>query len=119
MKLKNYILLSISTLTLAGCTSEDITNAPDDERIPLRLEATLSGDRPVTRATNDAFESTDQILSYVEHVDGSSSRVMSKLVSFTTATQSTSMYWDDFSDSSSEDKYLRTTGHGLRSYYGY
>ena len=119
MRLKNYILLTISTLTLAGCTSEDITNTPDDERIPLRLEATLSGDHPVTRATNDAFESTDQILSYVEHVDSSSSRVMSKLVSFTTATQSTSMYWDDFSDSSSEDKYLRTTGHGLRSYYGY
>jgi hypothetical protein len=58
-------------------------------------------------------------LSYVEHVDGSSSRVQAKLVSFTTATQSTSMYWDDFSDSSSEDKDLRKTGHGLRSYYGY
>gem|GEM_PF-1705859 len=29
------------------------------------------------------------------------------------------LYWDDFSNSSSADTYLRTSGHGLQSYYGY
>ena len=122
MKLKNYILLTISTLTLAGCTSEDITNTPDDERIPLRLEATLSGDRPVTRAEGSKFADDDELWSYVEHVSGTNpyTSVQGKLVNFTYATESTAMYWDDFSkstESGSED--LRTKGHGLRSKYGY
>ncbi len=29
------------------------------------------------------------------------------------------LYWDDFSNSSSDDTDLRTAGHGLQSYYGY
>ena len=62
MKLKNYIIFSISTLMLAGCTSEDITNTPDDERLPLRLEATLSTSRPVTRAAGDQFDDDDDLL---------------------------------------------------------
>lgn len=31
----------------------------------------------------------------------------------------TPLYWDDFSNSSSSDTYLRTSGHYLQSYYGY
>lgn len=31
----------------------------------------------------------------------------------------TPLYWDDFSNSSSSDTYLRTSGHFLQSYYGY
>lgn len=34
-------------------------------------------------------------------------------------TTSTSLYWDDFSNSASADKDLRTDGHYLESYYGY
>lgn len=138
MKLKNYILLTISTLTLAGCTSEDITNTPDEERIPLRLEATLSGDRPVTRAYDNVFEKGDKLLSYVQHVYKSGSDysavtgVQASLVTFTKGsvameggteisdlTPGTALYWDDFSNSSSADTDLRTSDHGLRSYYGY
>ena len=29
------------------------------------------------------------------------------------------LYWDDFSNSAAEDTDLRTSGHGLQSYYGY
>ena len=122
MKLRNYILLSISTLTLAGCTSEDINNTPDEERIPLRLEATLSGDRPVTRAEGSKFADDDELWSYVEHVSGTNpyTSVQGKLVNFTYATESTAMYWDDFSKSTkSGTEDLRTSGHGLRSKYGY
>ena len=89
MRLKNYILLSITTLTLAGCTSEDINNTPNEERIPLRLEATLSGDRPVTRAYDNVFEENDKLLSYVQHVytDGDEIKeaagIQASLVTFT------------------------------------
>ena len=34
-------------------------------------------------------------------------------------TITTALYWDDFSDSRSADTDLRTSGHGLQSYYGY
>ena len=37
----------------------------------------------------------------------------------TSSTNTTELYWDDFSNSSSADTYLRTSGHGLQSYYGY
>ena len=143
MKLKNYILLTISTLTLAGCTSEDITNTPDDERIPLRLEATLSGDRPVTRAYDNVFEENDKLLSYVQHVytDGDEIKeaagIQASLVTFTKGKEAMeanedsknktsdltpvdALYWDDFSKSSDDGANdLHTAGHGLRSYYGY
>jgi hypothetical protein len=142
MKLKDYIFLSISTLTLAGCTSEDITNTPDDERIPLRLEATLSGDCPVTRAYDNVFEKDDKLLSYVQHVYYNGSvysavtGIEARLVTFTKGsaemekdedskkktsdlTPDKALYWDDFSESSSEDKDLRKSDHGLRSFYGY
>ena len=143
MKLRNYILLSISTLTLAGCTSEDINNTPDEERIPLRLEATLSGDRPVTRAYDNEFEENDKLLSYVQHVytDGDEIKeaagIQASLVTFTKGKEAMeadedsknktsdltpvdALYWDDFSKSSDDGANdLHTAGHGLRSYYGY
>lgn len=145
MKLKNYILLTISTLTLAGCTSEDITNTPDDERIPLRLEATLSGDRPVTRAAGNEFEADDVLYSYVRHVystadlasassyelasqaclvkfkKGSKNMVAVDASTNTTSdlTPSKALYWDDFSNSSVSTEDLNQKNHGLQSYYGY
>lgn len=122
MKLKNYILLSISTFLLASCSSEVITNdTPAEERIPLRLQATLSTNRPVTRAVGDAFADDDEIISYVQHVVTENENVNSvtaKTIKFTTQT-ATAAYWDDFSESSDASKDLRTAKHGLRSYYGY
>lgn len=37
----------------------------------------------------------------------------------TDLTATPTLYWDDFSNSASEDTDLRTTGHYLQSYYGY
>lgn len=126
MIVKKYLLLSISTMLLAGCTSEDINNEPADERLPLRLEATLSGDRPVTRAYNDEFEANDVLLSYVQHVYKNGDEysnvedIQASLVEFSKDMKPTkALYWDDFSNSSKTETYLRTEGHGLRSFYGY
>lgn len=142
MTIKKYILLSISTLMLAGCTSEDISNAPSDERIPLRLEATLSSGCAVTRAVGNQFDEKDELLSYVRHVrpkdGGGYESVQASLVTFTKGAAAMTdvegkenvkqtsdlapgeaLYWDDFSESASEDTDLRTKDHGLQSYYGY
>ena len=129
MTIKKYILLSISTLVLAGCTSEDISNSLAEERLPLRLEATLSGDRPVTRAAGSTIESTDELMSYVRHIYATDintetdytkyTSVQASLVKFTTASVGTALYWDDFSNSEKEETDLRTSNHGLQSYYGY
>ena len=127
MRLKNYILLSITTLTLAGCTSEDITNTPNDERIPLRIEATLSGDRPVTRAEGSKFVDGDEIKCYIQHVysdtkldDATAYNKASQanLVSFKYG-ETTKFYWDDFSNASVANDNLLAENHGLRSVYGY
>lgn len=142
MTIKKYILLSISTLMLAGCTSEDISNTPADERLPLKLEATLSSGCSVTRAVGNLFENDDKLLSYVRHVrpkdGGGYESVQASLVTFTKGkadmtdvdgedavkqtsdlTPGEALYWDDFSESASEDTDLRTKDHGLQSYYGY
>ena len=120
MKLKNYILLSISTFLLASCSSEVITNDPPaEERLPLRLEATLSSSRAVTRAAGSEFADDDKIISYVQHVvTTDNSSVYAKLINFTPTTE-TVAFWDDFSNSSAAATDLRTANHGLRSYYGY
>jgi hypothetical protein len=122
MKLRNYLLLSISTILLASCSSEAITNdTPAEERIPLRLQATLSANRPVTRAVGAAFAADDEIISYIQHVvteNETINSVTAKIIKFTTQT-ATAAYWDDFSESSAASTDLRTANHGLRSYYGY
>ena len=138
MRIRDYMLFSVTLLTLSGCTSEEINNLPVEERLPLKLEASFSSGKPVTRAIGNEFEESDVIICYVQHVYGSENNVVQKkLVSFTKGDKSMeatddvtvkktsdlsageTLYWDDFSDSSSEDKDLRTTGHGLRSFYGY
>lgn len=143
MRIRDYILFSVTMLTLTGCTSEDINNTPNEERIPLRLEATLSGDRPVTRAYDNVFEENDKLLSYVQHVytDGDEIKeaagIQASLVTFTKGKEAMeadedsknktsdltpvdALYWDDFSKSSDDGANdLRAAGHGLRSYYGY
>ena len=126
MTIKNYILLSISTLMLAGCTSEDINNTQTDERLPLQFEATLSSGTPVTRAYDNTLEENDKLLCYVRHIYGTGkpyTPVLAKMVNFTIGSTGINpdspLYWDDFSKSDTETNDLRTSGHGLQSYYGY
>lgn len=68
MKVRHYFILSLSALMLVGCTNEDINNIPEEERLPLKLEATLNGGSRVTRAENNRFETKDKLLSFVRHV---------------------------------------------------
>lgn len=151
MKVRHYFILSLSALMLTGCTNEDINNTLDEERLPLKLEATLNGGSRVTRAENNRFETNDKLLTFVRHVtcpEGTDiktetdytkyTKVMGGLVTFTkgedamldTGTESIKktsdlstehiLYWDDFSKSSADGaKDIRTTNHGLQSYYGY
>jgi hypothetical protein len=122
---------------LAGCAGDEVVNngSSTDELLPLRLEATLSGDCPVTRAVGSKFETDDVLYSYVQHVykDGENytqvTGIEASLVEFKNPTvddktynltPGTALYWDDFSKSSDDGANdLRIDNHGLRSYYGY
>ena len=140
MIIRRYFILSLSALMLAGCAGDEVVNnsSSTDERLPLRLEATLSGDRPVTRAEGSKFETGDVLYSYVQHVykDGEDYKkapdIQASLVEFKNPTvdevdgntynltPGTALYWDDFSKSSDDGASdLRKDNHGLRSYYGY
>ena len=141
MIIRRYFILSLSALMLAGCAGDEVVNnsSSTDERLPLRLEATLSGNRPVTRAVGSEFETGDVLYSYVQHVykkdDDNYTQVTgidASLVAFTNPTvdevdgntynltPGTALYWDDFSKSSDDGANdLRIDNHGLRSYYGY
>ena len=140
MIIRRYFILSLSALMLAGCAGDEVVNnsSSTDERLPLRLEATLSGDRPVTRAVGSEFEVGDVLYSYVQHVykDGEDYKkapdIQASLVEFKNPTVAevdgntynltpgTALYWDDFSKSSDDGANdLRIDNHGLRSYYGY
>ena len=141
MIIRRYFILSLSALMLAGCAGDEVVNnsSSTDERLTLRLEATLSGNRPVTRAVGSEFETGDVLYSYVQHVykkdDDNYTQVTgidASLVAFTNPTADgvdgktynltpgTALYWDDFSKSSDDGASdLRKDNHGLRSYYGY
>ncbi len=140
MIIRRYFILLLSALMLAGCAGDEVVNnsSSTDERLPLRLEATLSGDRPVTRAEGSEFETGDVLYSYVQHVynDGENytqvTGIEASLVEFKNPTvdevdgniynltPGTALYWDDFSKSSDDGASdLRKDNHGLRSYYGY
>lgn len=140
MIIRRYFILSLSALMLAGCAGDEVVNnsLSTDERLPLRLEATLLGNRPVTRAEGSKFETGDVLYSYVQHVynDGENytqvTGIEASLVDFKNPTvdevdgntynltPGTALYWDDFSKSSDDGASdLRKDNHGLRSYYGY
>ncbi len=140
MIIRRYFILSLSALMLAGCAGDEVVNngSSTDKRLPLRLEATLSGNRPVTRAEGSKFETGDVLYSYVQHVykNGEDytqvTGIQASLVAFTNPTADavdgktynltpgTALYWDNFSKSSADGANdLYTVGHGLRSYYGY
>ena len=147
MIIRRYFILSLSALMLAGCAGDEVVNnsSSTDERLPLRFEATLSGNRPVTRAVGSEFETGDVLYSYVRHVYSTTDLAsatsyelasQASLVEFekgsdamvvvNTSTNSTSdltpgkaLYWDDFSNASVSTENLRQDNHGLQSYYGY
>lgn len=123
MIIRKYFILSLSVLMLAGCAGNDISDTPDEERLPLRFETTLSNRLPVTRAVDDKIDASDELLCYVRHVINSETsvytQVQGNLVTIKDNKPTTALYWDDFSDSNSAETDLRTANHGLQSYYGY
>ena len=56
MIIRKYFILSLSVLLLAGCAGNDISDTPDEERLPLRFETTLSNQLPVTRAVDNKID---------------------------------------------------------------
>lgn len=120
MTIKRYIILALSALTMAGCSSDDETSLVQ-ERLPLTFETSLSGSSQVTRAAGSTIEPTDELLCYVRHiVTGDETPVQTKLVTIVNDEPTEALYWDDFSESTEDGaKDLRSDNHGLQSYYGY
>ena len=118
MTINKYIILALSILTFAGCSSDD-DFSQEQSRLPLTFETSLSGSRSVTRAVGGDFDTDDELLCYVRHVVGTDT-VQTRLVTIKNDKPTKPLYWDDFSESTNDDsKDLRTKGHGLQSYYGY
>ena len=127
MTINKYIILALSTLTFAGCSSDD-DFSQEQSRLPLAFETSLSGSQSVTRAVGGNFDTGDNLLCYVRHIystdlstDNNYLEVESykKLVTIIDGEPTEKLYWDDFSDNNSDDHYLRTANHALQSYYGY
>lgn len=120
MTIKRYIILALSALTLAGCSNDDEASLVQ-ERLPLTFETSLSGSSLVTRAAGSTIEADDKLLCYVRHIaDQQAEPVQSKLVTIINDAPTEPLYWDDFSESTADGaKDLRTSGHGLQSFYGY
>ena len=123
-------------MLLTGCSKDaDVSNSTlsgNGEKTPLRINATLNTDRAGTRASGDEFSTGDQLQVYLRHTTGgtqgsytylspSPTDYANKLVTFTKGASgfTSTAYWDDFSDPNSEGTYIRTSGHGLHSYYSY
>ena len=120
MTIKKSIILALSALTMAGCSNDDEASLVQ-ERLPLTFETTLAGSRQLTRAVGNQFEATDELLCYVRHIiDGEAGAVQSKMVTIINDEPTEKLFWDDFSESTADgSKDLRTSGHGLQSFYGY
>lgn len=148
MKIRNILYIS-AILLLAGCSNDaDISNSTlsgNGEKTPLLINATLSTGKADTRAEGKTFESNDQLLAYIRHttdgtkgnytyITGLDPDYANQLVTITkgsvsamtvvndsvnSTTDLSPVYWDDFSNSDYPSTDLRTTGHGLQSYYGY
>lgn len=120
MTINKYIILALSILTFAGCSSDN-DFSQEQSRLPLTFETSLSGRSQVTRAAGSQIETDDELLCYVRHiVDGQTDVVQTKLVTIINDEPIETLYWDDFSESTNDgSKDLRTKGHGLQSYYGY
>ena len=120
MTINKYIILALSILTFAGCSSDD-DFSQEQSRLPLAFKTSLSGRSQVTRAAGSQIETDDELLCYVRHiVDGQTDAVQTKLVTIINDEPTETLYWDDFSESTDDgSRDLRTEGHGLHSFYGY
>ena len=109
-------------MIMAGCSNDGNGLEPELGSLPLRLEPSLSGNVPVTKATGSQFEATDELLCYVRHVYSDVKGygyAQTKLVTIKNGVTTEPIYWDDFSNSASKGTDLRTAGHGLHTFYGY
>ena len=114
MTINKYIILALSILTFAGCSSDD-DFSQEQSRLPLTFETSLSGSHSVTRAVGGDFDTDDELLCYVRHVVGTDT-VQTRLVTIKNDKPTKPLYWDDFSESTNDgSKDLRTKGHGLQS----
>ena len=127
MTINKYIILALSILTFAGCSSDD-DFSQEQSRLPLTFETSLSGSRSVTRAVGGSFDTDDELLCYVRHIystDLSTDKnylevdPYKKLVTIIDGEPTEKLCWDDFSDNNSDGHYLRTANHALQSFYGY
>ena len=134
-----------ATLVVTACSPSALTTdelpTGAEGLTPLTLSATLDEKGPLARANGTAFEDTDGLVAYLRHVtwDGTNAPIEaanSALDDYTSAklaafgagtptdgnhplTATTPLYWDDFSNSTTAETDLRTTGHYLEAYYGY
>ena len=124
-------------MLLTGCSKDaDISNSTlsgNGEKTPLRINATLNTDRAGTRAEGNTFAVNDQLKVYIRHTTGAAdagvyptiaagqapSLVSINVTSAGTSPSLSPIYWDDFSNSTGASTDLRTSGHGLQSYYSY
>lgn len=124
-------------MLLTGCSKDaDISNSTtlsgNGEKTPLLINATLDTGKGLTRAYDNNFEANDVLKVYIRHITGESKGSYTpitagqapKLVSISVTSDGESpslspIYWDDYSDNTNAAKDLRTSGHGLQSYYAY
>ena len=136
MKIRNILYIS-AIILLAGCSKDaDVSNSTlsgNGEKTPLRINATLNTDRAGTRAEGNTFAVNDQLKVYIRHTTGAAdagvyptiaagqapSLVSINVTSAGTSPSLSPIYWDDFSNSTGASTDLRTSGHGLQSYYSY
>ena len=120
MTINKYIILALSILTFAGCSSDN-DFSQEQSRLPLAFKTSLLGRSQMTRAAGSQIETDDELLCYVRHiVDGQTDAVQTKLVTIINDEPTEILYWDDFSESTDDgSRDLRTEGHGLHSFYGY
>ena len=134
MKIRNILYISL-VLLIAGCTNEENfsdTLSGNGKKTPLLINATINTDRVGTRAAGNTFAVNDQLKVYIRHTTGGSkgsyttvsagqapSLVSINVTSAGTSPSLSPIYWDDFSNSTDASTDLRTSGHGLQSYYSY
>lgn len=141
-------LLSATLLAACSDPVDEYLNG-EGTPTPLNVSISLSDavQKVQSRAADKSFAAGDVLLAYFQHIDGNGDNVNADmapaLVTFKVGsnaeastsdltvtsikngdaeklpTGQTTLYWDDFSNSTSIYTDLRTTGHGLRTLYGY
>ena len=142
MKMRHILYISL-VLLIAGCTNEENfsdTLSGNGKKTPLLINATINTGRADTRAADNTFAVNDQLKVYIRHTTGESGgtgvgyytyitpapdpNYANQLVTINVTSAGPSptlspIYWDDFSNSTDASTDLRTSGHGLQSYYSY